>query len=412
METRKIDNLLLNVSTFLVLCVALIRPYLTTIFKLDSITVVFLSVAIFLTLIILCSRNKIKFNKNYIILCILYLIPFFYNNAYVQDKIWTRFFSYLFTIIYFILYYLCLPKEKNINMVLKLIISFSIITSIVTWIGFLFPDIYVKKIVTLLPSNDIVDVLKSFPNVNPGLTNHYSRNAFFIVIGIMASMFFYLKNKQKKDLFLISFLVLSLFLVGKRGHLLFLIISFILTYIIYNKIGVKTCIKLLLLGLVVVSLSIFAIKYIPGANTTYERILRKSTSDDISTGRFEMYEDIYEMYKQNNYTPIGWSQYASSTSYHHPGVHNDYIQLFCETGIIGTIIIVGINLIMLIRSINFSRKDSSKFYFLAIIYNIFFMTYSLTGIPHYDVELYIMYFFVNTVMYLLSNKYLSNLKGE
>lgn len=401
----KFDNSILNISCILIVCIALIRPYISSIFKISMINTIIMIFAIFLLLIQILKKKKININKNYILLSLIYLIPFFYNNAYFQDEKWNKYLYYMLTIIFFMLYYIAKPDIKNFEKILKFIILFAFATSIITWIGFLYPKLYIDKIVNLLPVSDRLSVLKSFPNVNPGLSNHYSRNAFFIVIGIMSLVYFFIKENKKSTILSIAFLILSLFLVGKRGHLLFLIVSFLIAYLIYRRINIKTIIKLVLTASILATFSFLAIKYIPGANVTYERIIKKSSSADVSNGRIDMYKDIYELYKNNNYIPIGWGQYAKSTDYYHPGVHNDYIQLYCETGIIGSIIILGIDIIFLKKSIVFARKTKHPYSFLCLVYNIFFLLYALTGLPHYDPELYIIYFFINSSHYILINNY-------
>ena len=116
-----------------------------------------------------------------------------------------------------------------------------------------------------------------------------------------------------------------------------------------------------------------------------------------------MYEDIFKMYKENDYVGIGWSKYASNTNYVHPGVHNDYIQLLCETGVLGFIIVIGTNFYILRKAILYVRKNRNSISVVIIVYNVFFLLYSLTGLPHYDVETYMYYFFINSILFYISN---------
>ena len=140
-----------------------------------------------------------------------------------------------------------------------------------------------------------------------------------------------------------------------------------------------------------------------GVKNVYDRFF-VSNKEDVSNGRFAMYEDIANQYKENKCFPIGWSQYARSTNYYHPGVHNDYLQLFYETGIIGFILVIGSNIILLFRSIKFTKKEKNGLGFCVLLYNFFYLTYSATGIPHYDYETYLIFFIFNSFIYILPDE--------
>lgn len=410
-----LSKIILRASLLCILSVAMIRPYLSKIFNSYSTSILFSLTALLLISIYFIRRKKINFKKkHFFVLSIIYLLPFFYNNAYLHDQKWTNFFVYIITILYFAILYLSKPDKEDIDFSIKYIILFSLATSVASWIGFFNHNFFKLHIATLLPYGEMTSALRSFPNANPGLTTHYSRNAFFIVVGIIFLINYFIseKNKFKKRniIILMLFLLITLFLIGKRGHLLFLILSFMITYIIYKRISIKTIIKLLFLILLLCIFTYLTIKFVPGANHIFERIISKFDSSDVSNGRFNMYVDIYNMYKNNGF-PIGWGQYASSTGYFHPGVHNDYIQLFCEVGIIGALIIIICDLKMLKQGIKCLKCTNNVLLFSIVSYNIFFLAYSLTGIPHYDIEVYILYFFSNSISYCIYNNYLEE-KGD
>ena len=138
-------------------------------------------------------------------------------------------------------------------------------------------------------------------------------------------------------------------------------------------------------------------KFLPGIDYTFNKFFNNNATD-YSTGRFDMYKEAYRLYVDNSYFPIGWGQYAKSTNYHHPALHNDYLQLFFETGMLGLFLIIMPNIIFLIKSIKFVNKKHNEISVIILIFNLFFMTYSLTGLPHYDVEVYMIYFIFNSFL--------------
>ena len=178
----------------------------------------------------------------------------------------------------------------------------------------------------------------------------------------------------------------------------FLIFSFIITYFIFNKVNIKTVLKFICIFLAIGLFTSIAIKINDEAGYVFERLMNNNVMD-VSNGRYEMYNEIWEQYKENGYMPLGWAEYASSTNYVHPGVHNDYIQLFCETGIIGFLLIIGLNIKILLNSIKYAHKSKTGISFIILLYNVFFLSYSLTGLPHYDIETYMYYFLINYILF-------------
>jgi hypothetical protein len=56
---------------------------------------------------------------------------------------------------------------------------------------------------------------------------------------------------------------------------------------------------------------------------------------------------------------------------------------------------------MLSKAIKESWKDEKKYATtgFAVAFNIFFILFAITGLPRYDVEVYSMYFLVNSLFY-------------
>ena len=411
MKQKSLKNTFINLSLVLFVAVCTLKSYI------DNYTFTNFSLIIFIFSILLLTINiigekKIKiYNREFIFISFLLLIPIFYKNAYIQDHIYATFAYSILTILYGILLSVSGVTRKNIEKVFTCFGIFAIITSIVTWISFFSPNYYINNIVTLLPNYIREDIIKNFIYLNcrPGLTTHYSRNAFFIILGLLSYIYFFMRSKRQKknNIYLIigAFLVTTLFLIGKRGHLVFIVFSLIISYFIYNRVSLKNVLRFIGIILFSIFFMAFAVKYIPGADTAYNRLFNNETSD-ISSGRFEMYEDAYKLYQENHYIGIGWGQYARSTNYIHNGLHNDYLQILFETGIIGFIIIIGCNIVVFIRAIKYSRISNDYFAYIVLTYNVFFMLYSLTGLPHFDADSNMYYFFINSMLfyYIYKNK--------
>ena len=400
MKKININTLLLNTSLILYFIVILIRIYFMNI--ISSISTIFLLLANILLFFNIIRKRKIKVKSLFfVIICIIFFLPTLYNNAYLLDGYYTVFFEYLFTITFCILLYFSDLNKKNFEIVFNFVALFSILTSIITWISFINPTFYINKIIPLLPLTRQSAVLHDFiaNSMRMGLSDHYSRNAFYMVIGILIFIEKYLKNTKKKSYLLaIIFLFISLFLVGKRAHLLFLLASLIVAYFIYNKISLKNIIRFIIILIIFALFVLLSINIIPGTENIIDRFTNFSNGD-ITTGRIELYERVWNLFSSNNYKGIGWGQFARSTNYEYAGVHNDFIQLICETGIVGFMMIVISNIVIFFKAIKLCRIKKDGLTFIILTYNIFFIMYSMTGIPHYDVEVYMTYFILNSILF-------------
>lgn len=178
------------------------------------------------------------------------------------------------------------------------------------------------------------------------LADHYSQNgtyiAFVFIVLCAALCCGTLKKKTKKYILVLVLLsAVALLLTAKRAHLLFGVATVVLTYYsvsLGNK-SVRTLRLMLIAVAALLALSI-AIEYVPQLAATFERF-QSAGEDTASTKRFEMWSYALEMFKQNPLFGIGWSGfgYRMADTYlaleSSSGAHNSYIQILCETGLVG-----------------------------------------------------------------------------
>ncbi len=62
------------------------------------------------------------------------------------------------------------------------------------------------------------------------------------------------------------------------------------------------------------------------------------TTNEVSSGRTDLWRKAYSLFRENPITGIGWEQFMNHNTYEHD-VHNTYLQWLCEAGIIGFILL-------------------------------------------------------------------------
>ena len=240
-----------------------------------------------------------------------------------------------------------------------------------------------------------------------GIANHYSQNGTYIsfVFIVLAAVWIFQKTEgRKSDLKLTVLCIISLFaliLTGKRGHFLFSIIALVIVYFVANPKQMSgrafKIIVVLAAGFAALYISSFFVKPIAVL------LQRFSTagSDAQSEARFDMWALAWEHFKRHPILGIGWGGFKYQYSvtlykdwlgeeYMYLNAHNVYVQLLCESGIVGfTTYLIGF-LAVLKRTFNglLKRKDLSldarKVLYVSLAGQIFILIYNMTGNALYD----------------------------
>lgn len=316
-------------------------------------------------------------------------------------------------------------RSSNFNKIfIKTIYFFGILFTFCTILFYLKPDIYINNVVPKLNDylrKDAVIMIKS--NRQTGLTGHYSTNGMYLAIALGSALTLFLTFKDKKEgkyiklLFLIL-IIAALLLIGKRAHLVFSILSMLIVIWYYNcdkKMGrLKKFIGLI--SILVISMYIAILK-IPALNNTFSRFLQTAESGDFLMSRGIFYKISFQYFLKSPIIGNGW-EYMISIINHN--VHNVYIQLLAETGVIGftffvLLFIYGIiNTIkimkaFILKKIKFDDNEKISIIF-SLYYQIFFIVYCMTGNPLYDEQTFLIYMISYGMMLNLKSKYIEEIK--
>jgi len=314
----------------------------------------------------------------------------------------------------------------------------SVVFALTTLFHYFFTDVF-HSIIFPFISNTAQQRMNELVAIGyyPGLgLSQPSMAAAPIVIGIGAILSsIELKNNSKirVDYILLFIFIISLIMIGKRSILIWVVFAALFTYYIAGSLKdkFKRVVKLVIGFLLILFLFFIGFNYfdsVPFLSRTVETINGLINGEDVTSGRLVLYERAWEIFKENPIFGIGWGQFLVVTSgkllSRDLSVHNVYLQLLSETGLVGFILIMIPFLYVYYRTFKIVKKmveykfNSSlwkKGIIFSFYYQTFFLLYCLTENPFYNIVYMMMYFFsisiVNSfIIYknLLSRKFKEN----
>lgn len=246
-----------------------------------------------------------------------------------------------------------------------------------------------------------------------GLTAHYSYNGMLLSAGVLlsAAELWSVSDGSKGDIrtlvprvaVLIAF-VLALLVTSKRGPLLAVVAALVLgLYVGSGKYKFSALLKIGLFAFAAALVVAVLSQFVPQISTVFERFAEISgglDDADATNGRSYLWKRAVELWQSSPIIGHGWGTYryywegrldvATNTA------HNVFLNLLAEVGIAGLLLFlvaavppfVGLWRAMSRRGEFGSDAPAVTF---AFMFQIFFLVYSFTGSPLYDIESYIFY---------------------
>lgn len=245
-------------------------------------------------------------------------------------------------------------------------------------------------------------------STNPGFSAGYITCAIIALVATMRGRFAFSLVK----LFLFVFFVLALLFTGKRGHVLFLSLSLALCYLLplRGKKKLARCWNLFLVILVATATYFLledVLASIPFVGQAVRSVSGFLNGEDVSSGRTNLWSWAIELYHHNPWLGIGWGDYrttvvGNATLRDELDVHNIFLQLLCENGIVGLSLfsLVFVSFWRLTKKLyRFCRNSADPVFssmvpvlYFSLAYQLFFLLYGITGNTLYDQHYQIMYF--------------------
>jgi len=175
----------------------------------------------------------------------------------------------------------------------------------------------------------------------------------------------------------------------------------------------------LLVGMIVVGYLIFL--YVPALAVFIQRFGDAAESGDVTLGRTAFWTLAIEEFKKHPIFGIGWGEFQkiNPRGWH---AHNIYVQILCETGIVGFSLYLIWFLYFLVTTTSIFLKErkriivvsekNEKWIITSFCIQAFFLLYGITGNPIYDKEMFIPYFVACAATLTVKQKSVNQEQGE
>ena len=361
------------------------------------------------------NANYTKKNILYIFSIFLIFIIYIFRNKQLID-------NFLSCTLYLLVFFLMLilqSSDKWIKIPYKIVNFFTLEHVIGTYFVFLFPSLYETLFLPIFKSSsgyaDLINQIHA--NMNAGFTGNYGSNSNYLTLGfiVLFSKCIAKKKFKKTDLIMLSVILLAIFMTGKRGPLVFGIITIIVEYLFTNKSKIPNKLfKLSVGGIIAGTLLVIVSNFVPSIALVCDRLFN---SKDILNGREQLYNYALKLFNEHTFFGIGWGnfKYYYSEYYNFAqllNVHNVYLQLLCETGIVGTIIILFYMIKSVLKSYKMQKQEVYSNYreelIISFAIQLFVILIGVSSTPLYGIELLYIYIISCVIPFAIS----LNKKGE
>lgn len=220
----------------------------------------------------------------------------------------------------------------------------------------------------------------------------------------------YFKNHIIINILLLCLIYIEFVLIGKLAYTLFTGATMIVMYYIKKAEFNKNRIILLLLFLTTVVVIFLYFSFIG-----FGRLTEWMFSDDVANGRTLLFTKAIEYFKEEPVFGLGWGGFRNTFNIQHDGiyyeVHNVYLQLLCEVGVVGTtsyILYFIFNMRQGIRTLKAARAENNircmKQIYFSIYLQVFFLFYGLSGNFLYDLT-FLLYSLAAAIPWAVSRRF-------
>lgn len=298
---------------------------------------------------------------------------------------------------------------EDVGLVLGIIRTAGFINAIAVLLQRIDPTVFLRYANIVFSSNQAKGFRIAFEKgYYSGINNQVSFTALYICLSLIIEIVG--KDKTSKNWFEIIVMALAFILTNKRSHLIYLAAALVAIYYISANRNKKfdRIIKIGFLGAIAVAMVYVGSMVFPNIRIFKRIISIFDSSGDlntISSGRYAIYLQVINLFKTSPVWGIGWQNFADysvarSVSGGINQGHNVFLQLLCETGVVGFVLFLSLTLYYLIKIVkqlnymikrpgheiiekrhNFSDMSVAK---LSACFFIFYFLFWFSGNALYD----------------------------
>lgn len=406
--TVKKYNFLMFVALFIILLYSFNISFINVLFKNQYIPLFLIFISLVLIFIANCKYMK----KGQINILLLFISFAAFLVAFRNGDILNKHFALPFYTLYALicLYLLSFTNAWN-NIFLKLVGFFTKEHILGTIFCAIFRNFYLAKILPLFPEHRAELLYEYNHNQIAGITQHYSTNTIYLTIGFIQNLYLLIFDKRDNGTLKVKNVIwfilnsIALLLTGKRTQIVIVLLVIIFTIIILNRKNIINAFnKLIKFALLAISLIVIISLINPNITNSFVRIFESLSDSQTMVSRNILYDFAKEEFEQNPIIGIGWGNYkyeynkkVINKEKEYINVHNMYLQLLCETGVLGFLYFVLLFLYLMINVcrdiIKHSTEENMLYLYIFFGMNIYFLLDGVLGNSLYDIQLFIPYSF-------------------
>lgn len=260
---------------------------------------------------------------------------------------------------------------------------------------YLFPNLYYGYVFPLFiaEASEFIESSITYEFGFSGFSPQTSSTAYFLLISLSVALSFKdynsILNKTWVRNCIVVIFLLAIFLTGKRMHSAISVLLILTFFYFYS--GTNMSQKILFFAVLFIGGYLLLQYFIANVdqfsdNVFLRRLARSfekaSVGDDISSGRSELYKRAWALWESDPILGVGANNF-SKISGMGTSVHNTYLQVLCEEGILRFPLFIIPLITVLLRTIRTFKdditSDSRNFLMLSFLFQIVFILYSFSG---------------------------------
>lgn len=406
METASNENKLLKFSmNFFIIYCFFSYIFKETVFGLQSYVYNCIIIFMFTFGILLIKYIRLKINL-ISVFWVPYLIYTMFGYA-IQGNLE----SFIYWFVCFVILAISTRCELYKYMSLKLVFAMGIFFTIGVYVQYFLPDFYNANIATLFKSADKIEYWNKDYGL-AGFSYQLDTTAVPALIGAGICLLFFGQNEnnrkiQKKYVIIYLIMVAAVFMTGKRMSSFISVVAPLMAYFISQEklIGkIKVLFGTVMVVTVLYYVIYFNIDYFYNTKALHriiQSVFNIERNIDITSGRNNLSKIAISTYKEHPLTGIGIGNFIRYT-HAYTDVHNTYLQVLCEQGIVGFVLYVIPLFLCLISTIDRIRvchiQHLRKYLTFSLFIQLTYIMLSFSGNTNINMWGFCMYFIAIGVM--------------